>query len=200
MAEDAALDGPYSLVVAAESLHWMDWSVVLPKVAAELVPGAYLALGACRELAPSKQESTTYEPSPVCKLLILDCRLLIPDRLLVERGEEGLAWSAELGQLISMYSTNKEFRSYNLVHELKIRGLFQEVGRRPTAPVPFDQSIDDHIELMHSRNGFSRDRMTVESAADFDVRYGELLQEYCTDETVRISTTVTIVWGIPGTA
>ena len=186
MAEDAALDGPYSLVVAAESLHWMDWSVVLPKVAAELVPGAYLALGACRELAPSKQESTTYEPGAYLAL--------------VERGEEGLAWSAELGQLISMYSTNKEFRSYNLVHELKIRGLFQEVGRRPTAPVPFDQSIDDHIELMHSRNGFSRDRMTVESAADFDVRYGELLQEYCTDETVRISTTVTIVWGIPGTA
>ena len=39
-------------------------------------------LGACRELAPSKQESTTYEPSLVCKLLILSCRLLIPDRLL----------------------------------------------------------------------------------------------------------------------
>ncbi len=39
-------------------------------------------LGACRELAPSKQESTTYEPSLVCKLLILGCRLLIPDRLL----------------------------------------------------------------------------------------------------------------------
>ena len=33
-------------------------------------------------MAPSKQESTTYEPSPVCKLLILGCRLLIPDRLL----------------------------------------------------------------------------------------------------------------------
>ena len=41
-------------------------------------------LGACRELAPSKQESTTYEPSLVCKLLILGCRLLIPDRLLEE--------------------------------------------------------------------------------------------------------------------
>ena len=34
-------------------------------------------------MAPSKQESTTYEPSLVCKLLILGCRLLIPDRLLV---------------------------------------------------------------------------------------------------------------------
>ena len=42
------------------------------------------SLGACRELAPSKQESTTYEPSLVCKLLILRCRLLIPDRLLEE--------------------------------------------------------------------------------------------------------------------
>ena len=41
-----------------------------------------MALGACRELAPSKQESTTYEPSLVCRLLILGCRLLIPDRLL----------------------------------------------------------------------------------------------------------------------
>ena len=33
-------------------------------------------------MAPSKQESTTYEPSLVCKLLIFGCRLLIPDRLL----------------------------------------------------------------------------------------------------------------------
>ena len=44
--------------------------------------GRFSTLGACRELAPSKQESTTYEPSLVCKLLILSCRLLIPDRLL----------------------------------------------------------------------------------------------------------------------
>ncbi len=40
------------------------------------------ALGVCRELAPPNQESTTYEPSLVCKLLILGCRILIPDRLL----------------------------------------------------------------------------------------------------------------------
>ncbi len=46
-----------------------------------------VCLGACRELAPSKQESTTYEPSLVCKLLILGCRLLIPDRLLVSGRE-----------------------------------------------------------------------------------------------------------------
>ena len=51
--------------------------------------GEKCGLGACRELAPSKQESTTYEPSLVCKLLILSCRLLIPDRLLERFVEEG---------------------------------------------------------------------------------------------------------------
>ena len=43
-------------------------------------------------IAPSKQESTTYEPSLVCKLLILCCRLLIPDRLLAIRTTTG-PWS-----------------------------------------------------------------------------------------------------------
>ena len=54
-----------------------------------LKPGGFNQwLGACRELAPSKQESTTYEPSPVCKLLILSCRLLIPDRLLATQNPQ----------------------------------------------------------------------------------------------------------------
>ena len=42
-------------------------------------------------IAPSKQESTTYEPSLVCKLLILGCRLLIPDRLLAKQIVESTA-------------------------------------------------------------------------------------------------------------
>ena len=39
-------------------------------------------LGACRELAPSNQESTTYRPGMARKLLILGSREPIPDRLL----------------------------------------------------------------------------------------------------------------------
>ena len=34
----------YALVVAAESLHWMEWSVVLPRIARWLEPGAPLAI------------------------------------------------------------------------------------------------------------------------------------------------------------
>src|SRR5450755_4460336 len=41
---------PYSLAVAAESLHWMDWATVLPKVARSLRPGAFLAIVAERPI------------------------------------------------------------------------------------------------------------------------------------------------------
>lgn len=43
-AEEATLDPPYSLVTAGDSLHWMDWDVVLPRIRDVLAPGGSLAL------------------------------------------------------------------------------------------------------------------------------------------------------------
>jgi len=43
-AEDAPLDPPYALVTAGDSLHWMDWSVVVPRIAAVLSPNGSLAI------------------------------------------------------------------------------------------------------------------------------------------------------------
>ncbi len=43
-AEDVPLDPPYALITAGESLHWMDWNVVLPRFHELLAPGAYLAV------------------------------------------------------------------------------------------------------------------------------------------------------------
>ena len=43
-AEQFGLPGPYALVVAAESLHWMDWHAVLPKIRDSLTPHGQLAL------------------------------------------------------------------------------------------------------------------------------------------------------------
>ncbi len=42
--EEVALHPPYALVTARESLHWMDWSIVLPRFHKLLVPGGYLAV------------------------------------------------------------------------------------------------------------------------------------------------------------
>jgi SAM-dependent methyltransferase len=43
-AETAPLDGPYGLIVTGQSLHWMDWEIVLPRFAHVLAPGARLAI------------------------------------------------------------------------------------------------------------------------------------------------------------
>ncbi len=43
-AEDVELQPPYALVTAGESLHWMDWGVVLPRFARLLTPHGVLAI------------------------------------------------------------------------------------------------------------------------------------------------------------
>jgi SAM-dependent methyltransferase len=43
-AEDAALDPPYGLATAGASLHWMDWDIVLPRLARALTPKAFFAV------------------------------------------------------------------------------------------------------------------------------------------------------------
>ena len=43
-AEDAPLDGPYYHVTAGESLNWMSWDVVLPRLESDMEDGAVLAI------------------------------------------------------------------------------------------------------------------------------------------------------------
>jgi SAM-dependent methyltransferase len=42
--EEVSLQPPYALVTAGESLHWMDWPVVLPRFADLLTPNGVLAI------------------------------------------------------------------------------------------------------------------------------------------------------------
>jgi SAM-dependent methyltransferase len=43
-AEQALLDSPYALVTAGDSLHWMDWDVIVPRIAGVLSPNGSLAI------------------------------------------------------------------------------------------------------------------------------------------------------------
>jgi len=157
--EDAPLDPPYGLIVAGESLHWMDWQIVLPRLRAALAPGARLVLVA-------RQEA----PSP---------------------------WSDELLALIVRYSTNRGFQPYDLIEELTSRGLFQLAGAAQTEAEPFRQSVADYIESIHSRNGFSRDRMSPEAAAAFDAAAHDLIAPYAPDDMVALRILAVLRWGQP---
>lgn len=156
--EEVALDPPYALVTAGESLHWMDWNIVLPRFHEMLTPGGYLAI---------VDKKTTPDP-----------------------------WSI-LSEIIPRYTTNKG-NIRNMVGELEQRGLFQKVGAKKTAPIPFVQSIDDYIESYHSRSGFSRERMGTERAQAFDQEARKILLRTYQNGTITLQVVGSVVWGIPG--
>jgi SAM-dependent methyltransferase len=155
--ETATLTPPYALVTAGESLHWMDWSRVLPRFRDALMPGGVLAI--------------------------------------VGRGPQPSPWTDDLIRIVQHHSTNRDFQPYNLIEELTSRDLFQILGSRGTAPVSCTQTIDDHVEFWHSRNGLSRDRMTTADAFDREVR--DLLAGYGHRGTLTFDVVGSVIWGLP---
>jgi predicted TPR repeat methyltransferase len=152
----------YGLVTAAESLHWMDWDLLFPRLRTLIAPGGYLAI--------------------------------------VSRPELPMAWSADLTPIIQRYSTNRDYDPYDLIDELTKRELFEPVGEERTEPLAFRQSLGSFIESIHSRNGFSRDRMTGAAAAAFDAEVETLLSTRSMDGRVDVQVVGRIVWGRPRTA
>lgn len=159
-AEDAALRGPYALVIAGASLHWMEWDIVLPRLREALSPNGILA--------------------------IVDiCELAVP-------------WEQPLHHLIRQFSTNREYRPYDLIEELEQRHLFQRRGQHATAPITFTQPVASYIESFHARNGFSRNRMDRAAAKAFDQAVERLVLPYADNGTVTLHIVGEVTWGVPG--
>ena len=157
-AESFAYRGPYSLVVAAASLHWMDWAVVLPLIALSTSSGGWLA--------------------------VVERSRKLPGTL-----------GSGIGAIIPSYSTNQDYEPYDMVEHLSDRGLFEEAGRQNFDGYELRQPVDEFIESIHSQNGFSRDRMSGESADAFDRKVRELVRPYASDGMIRVEVGASVVWG-----
>lgn len=125
--------------------------------------------------------------------------LLVPNGYLVIVGRNyaETAWSAELQQLITQFSTNRDYQPYNLLAELEKRQLFMKQGEKATEPELLTQTISDYIESIHSSNGFSRDRMPPEKAQAFDKAVHELVSSYVDEPMFATAVSTHIVWGFP---
>ena len=127
-------------------------------------------------------------------------RSLLENALLaiaVGRQEEDDPWRDSLREIIPRYSTNQDFEPYDLFEELESRSLFQVVGRHKTAPMHYQMRIRDYVEMIHSQNGFSRERMTAESAAAFDSEVTAAVTPFASGDEVSLELTSTVTWGRP---
>lgn len=117
--------------------------------------------------------------------------------VIIGRQEIATVWQKDLQKLITQFSTNKDYRPYDLMAELELRQLFRKVGSAQTPPVAVSQTIDSYIESMHSRNGFSRQRMSLQAATQFDAGLKKLLTENEQEGLVSFELAATITCGKP---
>lgn len=156
LAEAAPIEGPYDLITAADSVHWMDWPTLFGNMRKWLKPNNFFCV-----------VGRSYDPKEW--------------------------WTEDFQSIISMYTTNKEFRSYNIIEELKKSGFVEIVGNIETKPISFKQSVDDLIEAFHSRNGFSRKRMGA-SATEFDSAARRHLSNFATNDVMNLHSVSQITW------
>lgn len=117
---------------------------------------------------------------------------------LVNRRTLPMPWEDELSKLRRTFSIRRnEQGSSCALSELETRGFYLKQGQIETAPVPFVQTLDDFIEGLHSRSGFSRERMGPQRAADFDGQVKALLSPYLNADTLALQVVGTVTYGKP---
>ncbi|MCB9934419.1 MAG: class I SAM-dependent methyltransferase [Planctomycetes bacterium] len=116
---------------------------------------------------------------------------------LLSREEAPPPWQAELAGLLRRYSTNQDYAPYELVEELVQRKLFRALETFSSLREKRLLPLDAYIESFHSRNGFSRQRMTPEDARSFDAALRELLQPHLKEGLVPLTTWAQLTWGRP---
>lgn len=146
--EDAPLDPPYGLVTAGDALLWMDWDMVLPRLADALVPSGLFANVTIEFRTPPADD-------------------LFGQRLgaLKERYIRTPWRPAGMG-------------SSQFFDELQRRGLFREVGRASTDVVLFHQPVDDFVRSYHGRASNFLHRIPPEDAAAFDAGLRQLILQH----------------------
>jgi SAM-dependent methyltransferase len=163
--EDAPLDSPYGLIVAASSIHWMDLDRTLPRLADALADGAMLAVldGDAPVDAPWDREETEF---------MID--------FLTARDGRRPTWK----------TVRERFAEPVLVHP-----GFEPVGHRITAPVAFSQSIADYLRCQHSRATWSEDHLGEKASAEFDAAMTAILSRYARDGMLTFDVQTRIEWG-----
>ncbi len=164
--EQAPLNPPYGLIVAASSIHWMDLDRVLPRFADALANGALLAVldGDAPVDAPWEREEAAF----------------MIDFLAARDGRRPSWWK----------SVKQRFAEPVLVHP-----AFDSLGHKITAPVSYSQSIADYLRCQHSRATWSEDHLGEKASAEFNAVMTAILSRYARDGMLTFNVQTRIEWG-----
>lgn len=106
-------------------------------------------------------------------------------------------WSLAGEDILARYRTDGGYQPYDMVGALEQHGLFQRVGEKTTAPISFEQSIDDYIASYYSRAILSRERLGAARANDFDQEIRERLLTAYPDGRITFRIAGHVLWGLP---
>jgi len=95
--------------------------------------------------------------------------------------EESAPWGTDFLQIIPGFSAAKAYRPRDLVAEIESAGLGECERRIVFGPEPFSQTVDDYVELQHSRGAFALRRMGAKRSAEFDHALRAILADYAVD-------------------
>jgi SAM-dependent methyltransferase len=102
----------------------------------------------------------------------------------------------EVLQVIREHSEIKDHReTKDLIASLRADGRFTLVGEDRTAPVPFEQSVDEYIEMLHSTGTLARARLSDRSDR-FDEQIRAIFARHGLDR-VRYDVVGLVWWGRP---
>lgn len=120
-AEKAILQPPYALITAGDSLHWMDWDVVMPRFEALLSANGYLAiLGVTQLPAPWEDDlwSVRRRYSVVPNFQYFDLMQGLEDRGLFRRfgvhRTQAVTFSQSLDQYIESFHGRATFSRHRM--------------------------------------------------------------------------------------
>ena len=107
-----------------------------------------------------------------------------------------LPWKADLRLLEKQYHTVSNVERYNTVELLEEHGYWKKEGFIQTPTEPLAYRVDDYIEAMHSRNGFTRDLMSLDDQHAFDHALREIILPFVSeDQKLHVGTYSTLTWG-----
>lgn len=157
-------------------------------------PVEHVALDDPYDLALAAESFHWFDWERLCPRL---ARLVPSARLVMidARADRGSPWLDDLFALIVRYSTNRDFEPYDLVALLVERRCFELEAEEELESPPFRQSIDDYVTCLHSRNGFSLDRMEPAAAEEFDAHVRSLLSPHTVGGHLELGIVVQLISG-----